>query len=284
MPRRPRHPLSPSALPAARRTRRAFTVLELIAALVLGSVVVITAGSLFWMLSSSDRRVGERMGEASDLAITQTVLRRALGGMLAAKPKDPSPTDKFNEQPQEGDELDPDQQAEQAESEDMQELVESVTGDPELAADLLAGVDTDERPNFELYFDDSRGATLPMLELKVIESPVPSGDLTGLEATLDQYLSVRGVFETLEQGDGSLLLQWRPLQPPGKPFVLVRDLARVEWYVLPRSRHGKEWVDVYAAYLQEYYPIAVRLVLFTKTGGYADWLFDTAVTTPETAR
>ncbi len=121
---------------------------------------------------------------------------------------------------------------------------------------------------------------LPALEVKVMESPVPppsdaweASEVLGVE----QFLPVRGVFETLVLEDG-LALQWRPINPPAAPTLLIRDLAAIEWYCLP---HKEDWVDVYAAYLQRSFPAGVRLVMWTNNGTHVDWFFDTATTTPE---
>lgn len=267
------------------RTRPGFTLLEVMLALALGALVMASALSVFVIVFMSQSRVSARLDDSFELAMSQQVVRRAMGSLLAARPKDPErlplESDDASEDP---DSEDPNAADEALAEEDpaggLAELVQSLTGDEELALELAAAEDN-TRPNFELYFDDSTGSLRQILEVKVMESPVPTGRDTGVQATLDHFLPVRGVFEVLPDGENGFSLSWRAIEPPGPSFTLARRLARVEWYILPRSIHGSGWADVHAAYLQEYYPVAVRLVVWTINGTHTDWLFDTAVTTPD---
>lgn len=262
-----------------RSAARGFTVVELVLALALSALLVMSALSIMWMLTSTDDRLARRFDDQSELIITQMVVRRAMGSLIAAKPKDP-------EQAAQGKPVDEDEsQSEFARNEadqqndDLRSLIASVTGDNQLAMDLITGIGSD-RPNFELYYEPSGGLMLPALEVKVMESPVPppaDAPRDELVRGIEQFLPVRGVFETLELGDG-LALQWRPIDPPGPPTLLIRDLAAIEWYCLP---HKQDWVDVYAAYLKASFPAGVRLVMWTNNGTHVDWFFDAAITTPE---
>lgn len=256
--------------------RRGFTVIELVLALMLSAIVAMSAMSVMWMLASTDERLARRFDDQGELVITQTAVRRAMGSLIAAKPKNPAPTQDANREPKDG------EQAEAPEDDpgaDLADLITSVTGDENLAAELTSGIGAD-RPNFELYFDQVGGLMLPALEVKVMESPVPppvggAGEAAALG--VEQFLPVRGVFESLELGDG-LALQWRPIDPAGPPTLLIRNLEAIEWYCLP---HKEDWVDVHAAYIQKSFPAGVRLVMWTNNGTQVDWFFDTAITTPE---
>ncbi len=256
--------------------RRGFTVIELTLSIALAAIVVMSAMTVMWMLTATDERLARRFDDQGDLIVTQTVVRRAMGSLIAAKPRDPNPAPAAREESGDEDAARPDDP-----TEELADLIASVTGDEELAANLTSGVGAD-RPNFELYFDQDRGLTLPALEVKVMESPIPPPhDQPRDPAALgvEQFLPVRGAFETLQLGDG-LALQWRPIDPPGPPTLLIQDLAAIEWYCLP---HKEEWVDVYAAYIQKSFPAGVRLVMWTNNGAHVDWFFDTAVTTPQGA-
>jgi prepilin-type N-terminal cleavage/methylation domain-containing protein len=270
-------------VPSPRRSTtpspRGFTVIELLLALALAAVITTAAFSLFMLLGATDRRLAVRFDEDADLSIAQQVIRRAMGSLVAARPREPSPTDR--PAPKDGEEADgPDTEARERARSELEELIGTVTGDEAFARSLTENISID-RPNFELYFDTTGPGIQPVLEVKVMESPVPpAAPLDSAAAAVEQFLPVRGVFETVQTGEG-LVLQWRQLEPPGPPTVLLRRLAAVEWFVLPRARHGKKWTDVHAAYIQEWYPVAVRLVLWTESGTHVDWLFDTAVTTPE---
>lgn len=286
---------------ATRPTRAGFTVLELLLALALGLVVSTTALSLFWLVSSSDERLDSRFDEAIDLAFAQETLRRAMGQLVAAKPVDPDATplaaepeeDDDDAEGEEGEGDGPEAELE-IEEEDLPEdeanaelhaIITEMTGDPALANQLLGVVTGIDRPHFEIYFDSlgERGV-LPVLEVVLMQSPVPPLALREGEqrsavsaATLN---AVRGVFEAVDLGD-RMLLQWTPVDPPGPPTALMDNIIAIEWWALPRARHGGEWVQLHAAYLQEDYPVAVRLVLWLRSGAHVDWLFETTVATPE---
>jgi prepilin-type N-terminal cleavage/methylation domain-containing protein len=259
--------------------RAGFTVIELVLALALSGIVVLSALSVFWMMVSNDARSAKRFDDQGDLIVTQTVVRRAMGSLIAAKPRDPPPTADSTPAPEDGavaDEALADTSGPEAE---LVELIADVTGDEGLAAELTSGLSND-RPNFELYFVPAGRYTLPALEVKVMESPVPPPpQYSANPATLgvEQFLPVRGIFETVEEMEG-LALQWRPIDPSGPPTVLIRRLLAVEWYALP---HKQDWVEIHAAYLQESFPDGVRLLLWTNNGAHVDWFFDIAATTPE---
>lgn len=257
--------------------RRAFTVVELVLAMVLSAIIVSSALSVFWMLTSAEERASKRFDDQDDLLVTQFAVRRAMGMLIAAKPREPEPTEAVNKQG------DPTEEAELAEpdapTDDLAQLITDVTGDSSLADALQAGFGSD-RPNFELYYEPGGRMVLPALEVKVMESPVPPPPDQPLRPEalgVQQFLPVRGVFEAFPLDD-ALAIQWRPIDPPGPPTILIRGLLAVEWQCLP---HKGEWTDLYAAYLQENYPAAVRLLLWTKNGAHVDWLFDLAATTLE---
>lgn len=254
-----------------RRTRwAAFTVIELVLAMSLSAVLIVGALATFSLLITSERRLAQRLDDSADLVVAQTIIRRAMGSLIAARPEEPARAgtgESAAESPSDRERA----------ADELAGLITSVIGDERLAHELTRGLGADG-PMFDLYFEPLDSLYLPTLAVKVMESPVPPppDTLDTLhELGVDQFLPVRGVFETLRVGDG-LAIQWRPIAPPGPPTLILRDLAAVEWYALP---HNGEWTDVYAAFLQESFPAAVRLVVWTNKGTHVDWLFDVAATT-----
>lgn len=282
-------PRGTSCLPATQR--RAFTVIEVLFALMLATVVVSGALAVFSMLGRSDQRLAAEFEGSVDRAVTQNIVRQAMSSLFAAQEEDPALATAEGSQ-QDG------STADEAEAQAAEEAGERSAEESELASDDAAESDefTDatpsgrptesgpEPPHFNLHFAPGIDRVLPALELVLLEPPVrairPAEPLT-IEDNIASFLPTRGVFEALQLPD-EIVLQWRPIEPPGEPVVLIRGLAAVEWWVLPRSRHGRQWVDVYAADIQEYYPVAVRLLMWGRSGWHTDWLFDTSVTQPAT--
>lgn len=257
--------------------RHGFTVIEMVLALALSAILAISAMSVMWVLSASDERLAKRADDDAEFVITQMVVRRAMGSLIASKPRDAASERAAGSNEKNGENGD---EAGVQGADDLADLITSVTGDAALADELTSGENAD-RPNFELYFEEIGGLTLPALEVKVMESPVPPPTTSDAEPDellgVEQFLPVRGVFESFQLDQG-LALQWRPIDPPGPPTLLIKNLAAIEWYCLP---HKEDWVDVYAAYIKKSFPAGVRLVMWTLNGSQVDWFFDTAITTPE---
>ncbi len=269
---------------------RGFTILELMLALALSGIVILAATSLFWLVYRADAGLSIRFDEQIQLASAQRTLRRAMGSFVASRPEDPpatpTPADAGDTPPPE---VDPSRPAsrltpqERAARERLATLVTQMGGDEALLNSVL-GQEEFEHANFELYFVVSpEGRTLPRLELTLMRQPVkpPSTSASSDEparvvVTGDR---IRGSFDLIEEGP-TMTLFWRPIEPAGEPTPLVENLVWAEWWALPRRRYGTEWVDVYAAYIEERFPVAVRLALWTDSGMHTDWLFETAVTTP----
>lgn len=249
---------------------RAFTVLELMLAMTLALFVVGGVLSVFTLLTRADDLSEEAFEEAVDLSITQEVLRRAMQSLVAGRPAEPA------EAPPAEDEGEPAEE----EGEDEATPPEQESGEP---TKLPGHEPADQLPHFELSeHETTGGAFLQRLELVVRDSPVaqswmPSEDdedasLLDVAATT----SVRGAFELIEL-DAEWALVWVPIDPPGVPEVLVRDLDACRWTVLPKTNDGAEWMEAWEARDLREFPVAVRLVLWTRKGGRVDWLFETAV-------
>lgn len=282
-----RRPLATSS------ARRAFTLLEVMLALALSGVVIAAGMSFFWMISAADKALAAQFDDQVDFANTQRVLRRAFATLVASPPLDPPPDDNQprSEDDDEDDEDDEDEDDERdglgrlsAEQRAARERLAGLVADLGGAESLVASVlqaDTYERPNFDLYYDIApSGVALPRMELTLMRAPVaPALEYDVFMPVQIAGDKVRGSFDLIQEGT-TLTLVWQPIDPPGLPVPLIRNLVWAEWWVLPRRRHGLEWVDVYSAIIEERYPVAVRLALWTSAGGHVDWLFETAVTTP----
>lgn len=167
----------------------------------------------------------------------------------------------------------------------------------------LLGLNTEsDADHLELYFEEAEdGSVVPKLELVLASSPAPKAlvkatqygsgveqarkqreEAAGVEEALLEKLRpwIRGAFELVRLNDG-WALQWRSMEPPDDPFILVRGLASCSWRVLPKRDKEKpesnEWQPLWSAYLAEDFPIAVELSMVTMKGVRVDWVFETTV-------
>lgn len=305
----------------SRPARAGFTLMEIMLALALSMLVVLGVFGLTGMLQISEQRQAARYVVTLDRATAQMVLRSAFRRLFAAEPL-PQPTggsDEDGDGPQggtgdtaeavEGEEseeaaqalAEAEAEAQEAEdargarSEDRSDiagLIRSLMGDSEMAQQLLEGLAKDEPPHFELYVPESPDLApgMPRLELVVTESPVPmlplidGGEAVPVIRGLDPLY--RGAIEFAPEAGGAPLavMQWRPIEPAGRPVVLVRGVQHAVFSVLPKAKKGTAWEELWAAYLEEDFPVAVRVELWMEDGGYLDWLFDTEVLQPEPSR
>lgn len=162
--------------------------------------------------------------------------------------------------------------------------------DESVLDDLIVQSALSGPPNFEMHFVENQYENvIPRLELVLHEAPVALRDADAEAEAEREGIStigrIRGAFE-LAQIEDEFLLFWQPIDPPGLATVIKDDLAWAEWWVLPRRGDGAadSWNEVHAAYLEREYPLAVRLVLWTRTGEHVDWLFQVEASTPTTRR
>jgi type II secretory pathway pseudopilin PulG len=301
---RERHP------PRARQATRGFTVLEVVVALALTSLVVASAFGLLAMMRSADRAVRTMTAGAGDQLQAYAVMQRAFTSMVAAQPLRPEadddaaaddPTDALD-----GANLPP----------GVREQVAGLLGSGAPAAGLderldaaVASVDTSVPPHFELYYEEIDGVSLPRLEVVVQQSPLSFGGMRSVADRFERDLedmnaqerrsrlarawagSIRGVFELVAIGERGWCLVWQPVRPLGERTVLVERLAALEWSVLlpppeqalddPAAPPAPgEWVPVHAAYLAGDYPDAISLKYVTERGVRANWRFETRTIDP----
>ncbi|MCA9292972.1 MAG: hypothetical protein KDA20_04075 [Phycisphaerales bacterium] len=253
---------------------RAFTILELVTALAMSSIVALAAFALVGVLGHADGVTSRSINNATRMAITHHAVASAMQRLVAATPIQ--------------EEVDPNEEAIDGEADESESPPDTQrTQAAGLSDDLplvAAVADTSQPPFFELQYVRTEQGTVPRLEI-VCETP-PVGRMQTQIPTSDQRLamlraewlgSVRGRFELLPTETAGWALYWSPVDPPGESTELIGDLTQCSWEVLPREGNG--WQQVYAAYLQPDFPVAVRLQLTTSDGAEADWLFETAIIT-----
>ncbi len=285
-----------------RRTSRAFTVIEVMLALALSSIVVVAAISLYQVLQVSDRTSQARFEHAADLAVTQITLRKIMNTLLAA------PAEPANRMSQPAGEPEPGQDGEEPEPTEDERAEDGEEGEDERAP-IEAVPPAGAPAMFDLWweeYEDERGrpVLLPVLELVVTEPPVAlrsaaekidEAQLDDVDESLAEEAlrrtdrlaeSVRGRLECLAAEDG-WRLYWRPIDPPARPFMLASGIAShpdggpdLVWQVLSRNDKVEAWESAWTATLRTEFPLAVRLSFVNEQGRLIDWMFETHVTAP----
>ncbi|MCR9215697.1 MAG: hypothetical protein NXI14_00710 [bacterium] len=271
-------------------SRSGFTVLELTVALMLSSIVVLSAVGVMGMVARSDRVTGNYVRDAANLGQTQFIVRRALQNLVAAKPLPPpddanDPNAVLDDRPAD----------EQSGEDEPPSPMDALFGGLDDTLPIEAAMpDTSKPPNFELYFEQvlypptGEEIYLPRLEVVTSIWPVPrpeipisqidNPEVRRLELAARIRGTIRGVFELLYLSDG-FALAYTPIEPPGQPTILGRGFVDVMWEILPEDADASGWQQIGAAYLEDQYPTAVRLRLRSSSGATADWLFETIVLT-----
>jgi hypothetical protein len=288
------------------RRRRGFTVLETLLALTLASMVIASMLGVYQILRTSDRLGAERLEEAADFAVAQNVMRRVMSNLVAARPVDPTRLGAGGGDDDAGDE-DAAPGDDEAAGADDEEARAAILDDAEAAAEggdglALPGMEGAIVPTvapgtpvmFELMWETfSDGVEAQSVEVVVSRPPVrlqrrESAGFRDRRSVMEERLeaagmiasSVRGRIEVAEYADG-WALQWRQLEPPSEPFILLRQIEWAEWTILPITREVDDWKDVHAAFLVQDFPAAVRLQVWSASGAHEDWLFEPIVTVQE---
>jgi len=267
------------------RTRRGFTIVELMLALSLAAVVLAAMIGVLGVLTGADAVSLKRIEQQTDLAVAQNLLRRSFVSLAAAAPLDPAAMLET---------LKRSKAAEAAEAE-----TEPVTDEQQAARDqndMGPMAPPDIAPMFEIYYTDlGDGSAAPALECVIVDPPgvlVPNlravtadtfrtiaRGRTHEGARLSRRISqsVRGRFEVGMLLDGRWALQWRGLDPVSEPVTLLAGIKGLEWTALPIDEKRRTWQDEYSAKLATEFPIAVRLVVWTDDGQEIDWEFETDI-------
>ena len=256
--------------PNRARARRAFTLLEVMLALILASIVVGAAMSVLSLVLAAQRTHADDVGAVVDRAQAQQFFRDAFVRLVAGVPLvEAPPVPVATDQADENDEDDTDAPS------GFDAIVEQLAAGG-IAGTLLADEDTDFDIMFEMYLDTAvQGWPVPVLECVLTDPPTLEGDsFAGVERTvLDELGFVRSLIRLVPNVNGLYDLMFEPIDPYGLPIPIVRDLEWASFYALP-GRDAVEWTEVHAAYLDEDFPAAIRVVLFYPNGDEIDWLFE----------
>lgn len=275
--------------------RRGLTLVELMLALAIGTVVLGVVLSLMRMLVVVDQRGLSRFEQTVDLNIAHRAIGRAMQNLIAVPPAVPLAAP---EPPGLAGELESQVEdaiaagAEQAEGESA--LLDAASSEPR-----------DQLARFEIYLEEyDAGIDLPRFEIVTSQPPTSPHEAPLLDDAYDRayaealgyslqeaqelalqraYTSAyRGAFEVRPLLDDlgqptEWVLQYSPMNPPSRPVILVRDVQALFWQALPSASQGAEWSDVWVAWEARHYPIAVRLAIALGDGTTIDWVFETAV-------
>lgn len=297
-------------------TRRAFTVIELMTALFLATIVVSGTVTLFFFLSSSEARLNKSFSQRTDITITHTVIMRAMGTLAAGIPLTPDEEDEDlddESDPDLEDGEDPDADADlsdalgDVQNQELQDQLSALFGDSlseetiEQVADIAF---IPPEAQFEILIDNRNTQDyFSTLELALASSPLPRtrsllyeepSDRFGNEIDRDFQESlrgtIRGAFEIIELNPGQrdYALQWVWLDEPDlEPRILLKNIVNIRWSALvpftdeETGDEQKVWAEVHSAYLLEDFPYACRVEIELADGTFLDWMFETAVTEPE---
>lgn len=276
---------------------RGFTIIELLVSIALASMVTAAVSSIFLLLREANTVTAIAAERSVERARSHATLQRTFASLVAASPiRQTEPVE--DDDREEGDSpsrvddlaLQPDLLGE------LGVLFDSGSGagvDARLNA-TIAAADTSQPPFFELYYESvSAGAmgqvNLPRLAVTVTRLPVDTRTDQEQAMTAKWRGISRGVFELLfDPETAGWILAFTPTDPAGKPSVLLRQLRFAEFTVLEpdeeqtelRSDQSQsEWRSLYASYLRQDFPDAVRFYAETQAGQIIDWLFETTVLT-----
>jgi prepilin-type N-terminal cleavage/methylation domain-containing protein len=277
------------------RRRHGLTLVELMLALALGTIVLGIVLSLLRMLVVVDQRGLSRFEQTVDLTIAHRAIGRSLQSLVAAPPDVPLAPEPLP-----------------AHAGDLEEQIDEalVTGAQQIEGDsaLVDAADTGPRDTiarFEIFLEEfNDGIDLPRFEIVTTNPPTnptldplldDSYDRAYAEAlglTLEEAQiaalersftgAYRGAFEVRPILDDAgqpveWVLQYAPMSPPSRPVVLIRNVEAMFWQALPAASLGSEWSDVWVAWEPGDYPIAVRLAIALTDGTTIDWVFETSV-------
>jgi len=259
---------------AARRHDRAFTLLELLLAMVIGSIILAGGFGLVAMTERLDHAFAARLDATTRLAFVQRTFSRSLHTIVAA-PEDYDPQRAALAAAAVA------ERAERLGRPRRQDQGESEPG----AASARARRDVEPAPprfrmghladDGESYENREDDAAEGVRRLELLLARPPFGERDDLDP-------VRGAFDLVPtptsapgpQGD-RWRLQWTPIEPAGEPTVLLDNLELAEWSVTD----ARGQVDIFSTYERDDLPWTVRVVLWTESGTKVDWMFDLGAAT-----
>jgi hypothetical protein len=269
---------------------------------------------LYQILGAADRVGHARFERAADMAVSQITIRRILNSLVASPPQPPAPPAPAAPPP--ADEGDEEEQEEDEEGEESDRAATLPAPDAAPASPpmfdlwwqehaLLEPIDPDDP--YAPREASSRTVVLPFLEVVLTEPPVALRtaseriDEEALEHVDEVHAeealrrtdrlaeTVRGRIEVVEDpwGGEGWMLQWRPTEPPGLPFVLISSIASapdgspaLAWSALATAEAVDSWADSWTATIPQDFPLAIELQFETLGGERVNWLFEVHVTVP----
>jgi prepilin-type N-terminal cleavage/methylation domain-containing protein len=246
-------------------TRRGFTLIEMMLAMVVGMLVLTTALAVMLTVSRTDRNLEQRAIEQHEVAISRVAINKALTNLR------PAPNNIVREQL----------------------TIRNNATDEEIKAFLATPyADPIEGTPYRFKLDNSVGTA----RLELVSDRLPAGlkipyqtneatpSQTGAEITFDDLDGYRGAFELeLAQDKEAYLLWWIPLPPLDlpegayfdestlpEPTLLCSHVKSLRWTAFIKS--GK--IERVRAIESQQFPAFVELELTTTGGLYKSWMFE----------
>lgn len=236
--------------------RRAFTMLELLLAMALASLVSLGVFGVLSMVSRADSTLESRSLRVRELATLHALLQEGFDSLVMSS----------DERPNDG----------------VGALNEGEVLEDEPEDDI--------RPRIILAFDPSDLAQIPIARNtpQTLEITLRRG-IAGFDAPDDLPFNpslrrdaVRGVLE-LRPEQGAWALWWRPVNELGEPFHvdyesrreasalrLAGGLSACRWVIFYRNQRLSEFEATWSGDLPAY----IELELSTTSGQYANWIFE----------
>ena len=266
---------------AAPRHTRAFTLLELLLAMVVGSLILAGGFGLVSMTERLDHGFAARLDATTRLAFVQRTFSRSLHTIVAA-PEGYDPQQAAVAAAAVAERAERLRRTNRQDENEPSAVLEPGAGDPDgQAAAVRARRDVEPAPprfrmghlagDGESYENREDAAAEGVRRLELLLARPPFGERDGLQP-------VRGAFDlvpsTSPRGD-RWRLQWTPIEPAGDPTVLLENLELAEWSVTD----ARGQVDIFSTYERDDLPWTVRVVLWTESGVKVDWMFDLGAAT-----
>lgn len=254
-------------------TRRAFTLLEMMLAMVVGMLVLGTALSVMLSVTRTDSGLAQRAQEQHELASTRVVINKALTRLR------PAPNNTVRDIMREG-----------ASDEEIEEYLDSVYPEPIEGAGFRFQLnETNGMPRLEVVSD--RVPVGPTKEEDITDSDrnrrarmTSQEEQTGQRISFDDLDGFRGAIEVERSASGdSFLLWWVPLPPTDipdgawfderslpSPTLLSEHLKSISWTAFI----DREKLSRVRATESRQFPAFVELELETTGGLYGSWMFE----------
>lgn|GEM_PF-4666846 len=270
------------------RAPRGFTLLELLLAMAIGSLVLAGGFVIVQMAERMDDRFADRLETSNQLSYVQRTLARSLHSIVAA-PEGFEPREAALAAVRTAERIERLRQREENgdESRDRDpSRVQNPDENPAEAAPGPGGLDARGEPDvepapprFRMGHVDRRGAwedrdpeqaAAGDRRLELLLTRPPLGDAP-LGAPVRGALELVYTPRPAPDGDEDRWrLQWTPLRPAGRPTILLENLVLAEWSVT--DSQGQ--FDRFEAYEADDLPWAFRIILWTDSGAKVDWMFD----------